>query len=303
MRRSKLLLILVFPGLLAALLTGCAPGTQALVAAPSFTVVAQGTGFQYVDPPGVGDGAAVFDVRLRAHNPNPVGLRLARLDGDLYLDGRHAAATSFAGGVDLPAQGNAELTLRVHVPLAEAPALLRTIASLVSGGATSYRLDAVVGVDILGTVQTFPRATLARGTVRASLGWVVPEIRVAASGAALRVDSLTHAVLEVPATLHNGARLGYVVRAPTVHLSMAGRSVATLRLDRIVAPAGSTVPVTLRFAFDPLQIGPALAAQLQAIQAGAGSVTFRVAGPLVLEAPGIGSRQLPQADLLSGRVR
>lgn len=299
MRRSWLLLLVLIP----VLVTACAPGTQPLISAPTFTVLERGTGFQYVDPPGIGAGAAVFDIHLRAHNPNPVGLTLASLDGDFLLGGQRAATASFRGGVVLPARGSGDLTMEVRVPLAQAPALITTLGRLIAGGTTGYQVDASVGVNVLGTVQRFPQVTLARGTVGWSLTWYAPEIHVASQGATLRIDSLSHAVLEIPATLHNPARLGYVVQAPTIQLSLAGAPVATASLSRIVAPAGETVPVTLSFAFDPLQIGPALAAQVQATRAGMGELAFRVSGPLSLQAPGIASHQVAAADLLTGSVR
>lgn len=299
MQRSWLLSLVAIP----LVLTACAPGAEPVVATPTFTVVPSGTGFQYVDPPGVGDGAAVFDVHLRAHNPNPVGLSLATLDGDFYLGDRRAATTTFRHGVDLPARGSSDLTLEVRVPLAQAPALLQTVAGLLTGAATSYRVDATVGARVFGTVQRFPRATLARGSVRWSPSWVAPEIRLASSGPALRIDSLTSATLDIPATLHNPSPLGYVVQAPTVRLALGGADVATVQLGRIVAPAGETVPIDLRFRFNPLQVGPAMAAQVSAVAAGAGSLDFRVAGPLELQAPGLGSHRVDAAALLTGTLR
>jgi len=293
-----LLLVVVIP----VLLTACAPGTEAVIAAPTFTVLQSGTGFQYVDPPGVGDGAAVFDVRLRAHNPNPVGLSLATLDGDFYLGDRRAATTTFRHGIDLPARGSADLTLEVRVPLAQAPALVQSVAGLLTGARTSYRVDATVGVRVFGAVQRFPRATLAHGSVGWSPSWAAPEIRLAPSGPALHIDSLTSATLAIPATLHNLSRLGYIVQAPTVQLLLGGTEVATVRLDRIVAPAGATVPVDLRFHFNPLQVGPAMAAQVSAVAAGAGSLDFRVTGPLDLQAPGLASHRFDAAALLSGTL-
>ncbi|HKI58139.1 MAG TPA: LEA type 2 family protein [Trueperaceae bacterium] len=289
--------------LLAFVLTACAPGAAPAVTPPSFEAVQGGTQLAYVDPPGVGEAAAVFDVHLRAHNPNPFGIDLSTLDTDFYLDGRHAASGTFRKGVHIPAQGAGDLTLQVKVPLSAASGLLGTFATLVTGGASAYRLDAVVGVNAFGSDVRFPRMTVADGSVSANLTWYAPEITIASSGATLRVDSLTHASFQVPATLHNPARLGYLVQTPRLQLQLAGREVATAQLSRIAAPAGTTVPVTLGFDFNPLALGPALAAQLQALAAGAGQVTFVVSGPLTLQAPGIASHQIAAAALLSGNVR
>jgi len=284
-------------------ITACAPGTQPLISAPTFTVIDAGTGFQHVDPPGVGSGAAVFDVHLRVHNPNPIGLTLASLDGDLYLGGRLAASTTFRGGVDLPAQGSGDLVMRVSVPLAQAPEFVGILARLIGGGATRYRLDASAGVDVFGTLQRFPRVTVAHGSVGWGAPWRAPTLRLASEGATLHVDSLSHVVLRVPATLHNPAPLGYVLRAPSLQLALGGSDVATAALGRVAAPAGATVPLTLSFVFDPLKVGPSLAAKIQGARGGVGALAFRVSGPLSLTAPGIGSHQVADHDLLDGTVR
>lgn len=299
MRPSRWILLLILP----VLVTACAPGARPLVSAPTFTVLADGTGLRYVDPPGIGSGVAVFDVHLRADNPNPVGLRLAALDGDFYLGGVRAAATSFRGGVDLPARGSADLTLAVRIPLAQVPRLVGTLAQIVGGASTGYRVDASVGVDVLGTVERFPTTTLAQGSVTWSPGWFAPEIRLASQGATLRIESLTRAVLQVPVTWHNPARLGYVVQTPTVQLALGGTTVATASLGRVTAPAGETVPVTLSFSFNPLTAGPALATQVQAAAAGAAELTFRVMGALDLEVPGITTHRFDVAELVQGAVR
>lgn len=302
MRPRWLLPGLALALLLPAVLTACAPGAAPAVTAPTFEAVPGGARLAYVDPPGVGDGAAVFDVALRAHNPNAFGLDLNTLDADFYLDGARAASGSFRNGVHIPAQGSNDLNLQVKVPLTAASRLLGSFATLVAGGTSTYRLDAVVGVNAFGALVRFPRTTLAHGRVSASLAWHAPEINIAASGATLTIDSLTHASFEVPATLHNPARLGYLVQTPRLRLLLAGNPVATARLGRVAAPAGTTVPVTLRFDFNPLALGPALAAELQAVGSGAAQVTFVVSGPLTLQAPGIASHQLVASSLLSGSV-
>ncbi|MEJ2666843.1 MAG: LEA type 2 family protein [Deinococcales bacterium] len=302
MRRHWWLPVLALVALLPIVLTACAPATAPAVAAPSFTALSNGTGFEYVDPPGVGDGAAVFDIHLRAYNPNPFAIGLRTLDTQLYLAGSRAATGSFRSGVQLPAEGTGDLTLQVRVPLSAAPRLVATFATLAGGGSASYRLNAVVGVQALGVNVRFPQMTVGHGSITWNLKWYAPEITIATSGASLKIDSLMHATFEVPATLHNPARIGYLLRTPRLQLQLAGRPVATANLGRIAAPAGETVPVKLRFEFNPLALGPALAAELQAVGAGAGQITFIVSGPLTLDAAGISVHQISAASLLSGNV-
>jgi len=94
-------------------------------------------------------------------------------------------------------------------------------------------------------------------------------------------------------------RVGPVAPGPTAR----GPPAPPAGLGRIVAPAGETVPIDLRFRFNPLQVGPAMAAQVSAVAAGAGSLDFRVAGPLELQAPGLGSHRVDAAALLTGTLR
>src|SRR5690606_13499851 len=118
-------------------------------------------------------------VALRAENPNPFAIKLAALDGDLFLQDARVAAISFRGGIDLPAAGGAPLLLDIKVPLGAAPALLDSIAALVGGGDVGYRVESAVGIELLGTVQRFPRFTLAQGTVTSNLAIRTPQLSLA----------------------------------------------------------------------------------------------------------------------------
>src|SRR5690606_39304282 len=98
-----------------------------MLSAPTFTLDARGSGFVRIDPPGGGDGSALFRVALVAQNPNPFALRLAALDGDLFPQDVRAAAASFRGGLELPAQGSSRPVLDVRGPPTPAPAPLESL--------------------------------------------------------------------------------------------------------------------------------------------------------------------------------
>lgn len=302
MRRPRSLLIVsVLLGITLAL-TACAPGTS-VVAPPTFTFVQQGSGLVRIDPPGVGSGAAVFRVNLNVENPNAFGVRLASLTGDLDLQGVTAARASFAGGLDLPARGDAPLSLDVSIPLVDVPRLLPVLAGLVAGTPTEVSVDAEVGLSVFGTVQRFPRFTAVRATVTAPLAMLAPRLLFDASQASVRVVSLSRVELSLRATLDNPSAIGYLASVPTLSLQLDGQPAARASLDPVAVPALGSVPVTFTFAFDPMRLGAAIAGRLQTLAAGTGSVAFALDGGWRLQAPGVATAELPSASLLSGLLR
>src|SRR5690606_7355533 len=191
------------------LVGACAPGAQVL-SPPTFRLDAAGSGFVRIDPPGVGSGTALFRLALVVENPNPVGVRLAGLDGDLYLRDRRAAGASFRGGIDLPARGTAPLTLDVVVPLGAADDVLAAISALVGGAPLPYRLDAAVTVDVFGAPQRFPSFTLARGEVTGIPGLAAPKVEL--MGSSLRLVSVRNVEMRLHLRIDNGGIVGS--RAP-----------------------------------------------------------------------------------------
>lgn len=294
------LIPLIAPVLL--LLAACAPGA-AVLTPPRFALAPEGATLLRVDPPGIGDGRAVMRLRLRATNDNPVGVRLAQLDGTVYLDGTRAADARFQGGVSLPARGTGELTLDVSIPLQEAPGLLPSVATLVAGGDAEVLVEAEVGLEVLGTVQRFPRFTLVRTRVRSPIALVPPRLRFDPQGSGVRLVSLSSVELRLAGTLDNPGPIGVRVRAPEVALRLDGAPAARGSLEPVAVPAGGSVPVTLVFRVDPARLGAALAARLQGVAAGVASLDVALEGAWGLDAPGVASRRLPVAEVLSGTLR
>lgn len=281
-------------------LAACAPGAR-MLSAPTFSIDAANSGFVRVDPPGIGDGTASFRVALRVHNPNPYAFKLAALDGDLFFQDVRAAALSFRGGLDVPAGGSAPLLLDVRVPLGAAPLLLDTLSGLVGGGEVRYRLEASVGVDLLGTVQRFPRFVLAQGALDTRLALSAP--RLSLEGSQLRFESVNSVALTLELAVQNPGLLGYRVSAPQLNLRVAGQQAASASLSNAEVPAGGRAVVSLTFRFDPLQLGAALASQVQAAAAGAGGLSIAIDGGWQLEAPGIAALTLQPSRLLEAVAR
>lgn len=292
LRRPAVLLALVA---LAALLAACAPAAS-LLAPPEFRL-REGARLERLEPPGVGGGAAVFVLPLEVENPNAFGLRLASLDGSLFVDGVRAADTAFRGGVALPARGRAPLTLEVRAPLAEAPALLAQLGELALGQETRLRLDGTVGVDVLGRAQTLPTVTLVDTTVRQPLRLEPPRVRLDRDATSARLDGLRLRV-RVGLELDNPLPVGYLLRAPELTLSLAGRAVGTAGLPATPVPAEGSGRAVLDFDVPVADLGAALLARLR----GGGGVELALGGELALELPGILGERVRVDELVRGTL-
>lgn len=282
------------------LLSACVPSANVLTV-PSFELAPERSGFVRIDPPGVGDGSAHFRLALTVTNPNAVGVNLAGLDGALYLRNVRAASVTFRGGVEVPARGAAPLLLDVRVPLGAAPELLDTIAGYIGGAATPFRLDAAVTIDVFGAPQRFPEFTLVRSELSAPSALRAPSAELL--GSDLRFESVSSVTLTLRLGLTNPGIIGFVARLPEVRLTVAGAPAATAALPRVELPAGGRGEAELTFRFDPLALGAAVAAQVQAASAGLGGLSLGLSGGWSLEAPGIATVGLQPTTLLESVLR
>lgn len=90
---------------------------------------------------------------------------------------------------------------------------------------------------------------------------------------------------------------------PELVLSVGGAQAATASLPKVAVPSGGVAPVTLTFRFDPLSLGTAIAAQVQAASAGVGGLSVQLNGGWRLEAPGIVTTSLEPTSLLRDVLR
>lgn len=296
-RRLPLLLTVVLVG---AVLGACVP-TANVLAVPTFTFDAGKSGFVRIDPPGVGEGSALFRLALDVKNPNAIGIKLAGLDGALFLRNTRAATATFRGGIDVPAGGTAPLILDVKVPLGAAPALLDTIATYIGGAATPFRLDAAVTIDVFGAPQRFPDFTLVRGELPAAGGLQAPQIQLLGGG--LRFESVNSVAVNLDLRLTNPGMLGFRVGAPELRFAVAGAQAATGSIGVVEVPAGESSDLSITFRFNPLALGAAIAAQVQAASSGGPGLSVSLNGGWNLEAPGIATLALQPTTLLDGVLR
>lgn len=150
---------------------GCASlgGLGALVQAPRFSAV-DGREAEIVLRGPSRDfplGGAAVRIYARVANPNPFGLTLSTLVGDLFLDGTRAAAVDFPLGLQLVANDATEIPIDLAIGFADVPRLAQVIGRAFTGDRLDYRLDGRIGVDAgaLGR-PTFGPMTILEGDVR-----------------------------------------------------------------------------------------------------------------------------------------
>jgi hypothetical protein len=100
-------------------------------------------------------------------NPNPIGLVLSSLQGDLSLEGVQAAEVSFPLGLPLAASQDTVIPLDIAIDFSRLPRLAELIPRALGQGSVAYRLDGTVGVDagMLGQ-PTFGPMQLLQGSIR-----------------------------------------------------------------------------------------------------------------------------------------
>ncbi len=284
-------------------LTACLPGTEAVFGPPTFRLQAEGSGLVRLDVAAVGAPSATFRVVLDVVNPNPVGARLASLDGDLYLADVRAGSVSFVGGLDLPPRGQARLVLDVTLATDTFAALGTVFADALAGRAVAYRLDAHVGVEVLGAVQRFERATLLAGTVSSDLRLATPRLSLDREASGVRSVSFDRVVIAFAVRVHNDAPVGMLVRSPDARFALGGREVATVQLPTTALAAGASTLVIQEVVLNPVQLGAAVVAELTRMAAGqAGGVEVSLRGGWELEVPGLASRSVDMGELLRTRL-
>ena len=113
-------------------------------------------------------GGAAVRLHARVFNPNPFGVTLSTLAGDLYLEGDRAAVVDFPIGLPLVANGESDIPIDFAVGFEDVPAAGPGRSAAPSAGQElAYRLDGRIGVDAgaLGR-PTFGPMTIMEGDVR-----------------------------------------------------------------------------------------------------------------------------------------
>ena len=150
------------------LLAGCATLGQ-LIQPPTFTAASTQQSQIRLLGPGSGHPLGGIGLRLytRVQNPNPFGLTLTRLAGNLFLDGQRTANVDLPLGLPMRASQDTVLPIDVSVSFSDIPGIVNTIQQALSRNTVAYRLDGTFGVDAgpLGA-PTFGPQTLFGGNMQ-----------------------------------------------------------------------------------------------------------------------------------------
>ena len=153
-------------------LSGCAGlGLEQVLQAPTFRVDGSQQAQLRLLTPSFDRPAGGAAVRLyaRVGNPNPVGLTLTRLVGQLQLQGSNAARVDFPLGVPLQAGGETVVPIEIAIDFNDLPGLANVARNALTGQPINYSLNGTVGVDagLLGQ-PSFGPMTLLTGELRAT---------------------------------------------------------------------------------------------------------------------------------------
>lgn len=156
--------------LMALALSGCAGmGLESVLQAPTFAVdQSQQAQLRLLAPSAQNPlGGAAVRLYARVGNPNPVGLTLTRLVGQLQLQGSNAARVDFPLGLPLAAGGESVVPIEIAIDFNDIPGLANVARNALSGQPIRYSLNGTVGVDagLLGQ-PVFGPLDLLQGNLR-----------------------------------------------------------------------------------------------------------------------------------------
>lgn len=92
-------------------------------------------------------GGAGIRLWSRVENPNPFGLTIRTLTGDLFLEGTRAAEVNLPLGLPLQASQDTVVPIDLLISFSDLPGLTDVAARLLTRRTVAYRLDGTVGVD------------------------------------------------------------------------------------------------------------------------------------------------------------
>jgi LEA14-like dessication related protein len=211
--------------------------------------------------------ALLFDLT----NPNAFGLELARAGWAVEVDGTRIASGDMPGGLAIPANGTAPVSLPVHVRFQDVPG----IASLLGSGRDEvpYRVSGTIGVRTPLGVLDLPVSH--SDTIR------LPRLpRIAVDGVSLRGVSLdTLGVgFVVRVRVANPNRFPMPAGGLDTTVELAGTGVAKAQLGRLEPlPAGASAVVDI-----PVQLDPSSAVRAASVLGRGGDVDVHLRGSVAL---------------------
>lgn len=150
-------------------LAACASLALGRLEPPRFSQAAEpGSELRLLPPSGDRPvGGAALRLWARVENPNDFGLRITRLEGDLYVEDAEGIEVGFPLGLPLTSRQDTVIPLDTSVGFDRVPDLAERLLRAAPGNRVDYRIDGTFGVDAgpLGE-PTFGPRTLLEGELR-----------------------------------------------------------------------------------------------------------------------------------------
>lgn len=217
-------------------LSGCAALTDFLQAAfqkPRFT-------FKTARLSNVTFEGLSLDTVWQLDNPNPIGISLARADYKLSVEGKQVIAGQPPNGLQIPAQGSAELTFPAGIKLRDIFPLAQDLANKEYA---QYRVEGVVGVQTPIGVIDFPLSYQDKFEVPKLPAFQLQPPRVTKL-------SFQGTTVEFPISITNKNSFALPLQGITGNLKIGGQSVgrvSTGDLGRLEGKGTRVVAIPLSF--------------------------------------------------------
>jgi LEA14-like dessication related protein len=185
---------------------------------------------------------ATLNVVTGVDNPNPVGLALADVDYKLSIDGHPVAAGKPPEGIEIPANGNADVTLPASFKFAD---LGQAVATVLSKGSAGYKAEGTLGLKTPIGVVRVPLSHEGTFTLPSMPG-------IALGTPRLTNVALDHATVELPVTLTGKGSLPVPLQALQAAVTIGGAHIGEVSAKDLgtLEPGASrsvTLPLTVPF--------------------------------------------------------
>jgi len=185
---------------------------------------------------------ATLNVVTGVNNPNPVGLALAEVDYRLSIDGHPVAAGKPPEGLEIPAHGDADVTLPASFKFSD---LGQAVATVLSKGSAGYRAEGTLGLKTPIGVVRVPLSHEGTFTLPSMPG-------IALGTPRLTNVALDHATVELPVTLTGKGSLPVPLQALQAAVTIGGAHVGQVSAKDLgtLQPGDSrsvTLPLTVPF--------------------------------------------------------
>jgi len=248
------------------LLAGCAAMNElARSAVEKPTITFQAASVEALDFDG-----ATLALDFKLHNPNRFGLRVARVNTWLQLEGRVVTRAELPAGLSIPAAGEAPLRFTARLPFAEVPRVVELVAR---GGQVAYTVGGMVAVETPLGILELPATHSGQVDLP-----VLPAFRLASARA--RLASLTEVELELTVLVDNQNAFPLPEGELRYALALGGEVVATADGEVLAeVPARGQGRLVIPIRLSLLKAGRALGTVVRG-----GSADLRISGEAKLGA-------------------